>query len=154
MNFNPKSEGEVQQFNLLPDGIYDFEVMSAKDRVSKKGNEMIELKLGIWQGDKITHYIFDYLLSDDQSAYKLRHCCDTTGLIDKYDSGTLTANMFEARTGKAKIGTQKDKTGQYADKNVVRDYIPRPTKSENALTQTHSAEPLPDMRPVEDDLPF
>ncbi len=141
MNFTPKNENELS--NLLPEGEYDFEVIDAQDKVSKKGADMIFLKIAIWQGEKIRCYIFDYLL--ESVAYKLRHCCDTCGLLDKYQSGSLEATHFVGRTGRAKIIIQKDENGKYPDKNSIKDYCLRPAKSLNNPTT---------QKPKEDDLPF
>ncbi len=144
MNFTPKNENELS--NLLPDGEYDFEVIDAQDKKSQKsGADMIMLKIAIWQGDRISCYLFDYLL--ESVAFKLRHCCDACGLLDKYQSGSLDATQFIGRTGKAKIIIQKDKTGQYPDKNAIKDYCLRPMKPVNSQQQHNQ-------QPKDDDLPF
>lgn len=139
MDFTPKDEKDLKKFELLPaDSIYDFEVLEATDRVSKSGNEMIEINLGLYITDKIGHRIYDYLLS--QMEAKLRHFCDTTGLLREYENGTLTAAMCKGRAGKCKIGIKTDKNGEYADRNFVKDYICRPAKSLGGHTEYLSEE--------------
>lgn len=128
MQVTPKKEEELKKpFDLLPDNSeYDFEVLNAIDKVSKSGNDMIEINIGIYTSDKIGPRIFDYLL--DAMEAKLRHFCDTTGLLREYENGTLNAEMCRGRAGKCRIGIKKDKTGQYPDKNVIKDYVCRPAK--------------------------
>jgi hypothetical protein len=146
MKFQPKTESEIKSENLLEPGVYDFEIMDAADKTSKAGNEMIELKICIYGADGNGVYIFDYLL--ESIAYKLRHACDACGLLDKYQTGTLAAADFINKTGKCKVATQKDKTGQYADRNGIADYI----KHENLV---HDDKPTHSIAAdLNDDIPF
>jgi len=141
VNFQPKDESELK--NLLPEAIYNFEVLEASDGVSQKGNDMIKLRVGILSDDyeKVVSSIFDYLL--ESVAYKLRHFCDAAGLLAKYQAGTLTADDCVGRTGKCKVAIEKDKAGQYADKNIIKDYVCRPAKALQGAAET-----------AKDDLPF
>ena len=137
MEFTPKEEKDLKKpFDLLPDNsIYDFDVLTATDEVSEKGNEMIKLNIGLYVTDRIGPRIFDYLLPSMEA--KLRHFCDTVGLLREYESGRLTAGICEGRSGRVKVGIQKGKAkpdgdGSYPDKNVAKDYICRPAKPLNA----------------------
>ncbi len=122
MNFTPKTEKEIQESNLIPDkSRCEFEVISAEDKQSAKGNDMIVLSLSIYQNGERKSNIFDYLL--EAMAFKLRHFCQVTGLIEKYEDGELTADDCIGKMGGCLIGIQKHKTGAYPDKNVIKDYI-------------------------------
>lgn len=122
LEFQPKSEEELKKTILLPDGEYDFDVTGAEEAVSKtSGKEMIKLTLKVYALDGNTTPVYDYLLSSLE--YKIKHFCDTAGLQTEYQMGILTADMCLNRCGKVKLGIQKDKTGQYEDKNVVKDYV-------------------------------
>ena len=121
MNVTPRTEKEIAELNLIPPGVYDFEILDGMDKVSKAGSEMIELKLKVWDGNGAERIIFDYLL--DAMAFKLRHAAELCGLIDQYNAGRLNGHSFKGKTGKLKLGIQKDKNGVYADKNVVADYV-------------------------------
>jgi len=151
MQFTPMSEKDLPT-NLLKKDIYDVEVLEAQDDNSKKtGNDMIKLKVAIWTGDKIRCHLFDYLI--ESFPAKLRHACDTFGLLSSYETGSLSADHFIGKTGKAKIDIEIDKTGRYADKNVIRDYVCRDAKRFTGK----SNDPGPDLSqaPIEeDDLPF
>lgn len=119
MNFAPKTEKEIAEANLLEPGVYDYEVVYAQDKVSKSGNDMIELKLRIFsdRGERLIH---DYLL--EAIAYKLRHFCESAGILSQYEAGSLIAEDCLGKAGKLKLGIQRDKTGAYPDKNTVQDY--------------------------------
>lgn len=146
MKFHPKSEHEIEAENLLPNGIYDFEVAQAKDEVSKKGNDMIKIALKVFAPNGGTPFVYDYLLEAFLS--KLLNFCATTGMEDAYNAGELSAEMCMGRCGKVEIGTEA-KTG-FKPKNVVRDYI-KPvvkTKPSDGITSAASGD-LED-----DDIPF
>jgi hypothetical protein len=145
MNVTPMNENDLPR-KLIEKGDYEVEVLDAEDKISTSNNEMIALKIAIWVGDKIRCHIYDYLL--DKIPAKLRHACDSFGLLDKYQSGNLCATDFLGRTGKAKIGIKIDKNGQYPDKNIIVDYCIRATKP-LSKQQNNDEPPLTD-----DDLPF
>lgn len=130
MKFTPKTEAEVSAFELFPVGEYDFDVIKAADVVSSKGNEMIKLELDIYAANGNKTRVFDYLL--EALAYKLKHFCDCVGLSKAYEEGKLNAEMCMGKAGRCKLGIQKDKNGEYPDKNVVNDYCieKKPEKNE------------------------
>ncbi len=120
MKFEPKSEKQIIEENLTPEGEYDFEVVHAEEKQSSKGNEMIELSLKVFVGEK-TRLISDYLL--EAMAFKLIHFCEATGLSDRYEAGILSAFDCIGSTGKLELVIQPGK-GTYGPKNSVKDYIP------------------------------
>ncbi len=120
MNFSHKKEEEVNTFDVFPKGEYDFDVVKAQDATSKAGNSMIKLEIDIYAQNGKKSRVFDYLL--ESIAYKLKHFCDAVGLVKEYESDCITADMCSGRSGRCKIEIQADKTGEYSDKNVVRDY--------------------------------
>lgn len=121
MQFKPKTEKEIAEENLIPAGTYPFETMSAEPKRSKAGNDMIELKQRIFLPDGSEKTLTDWLL--ESPAYKLFHYCAYTGLATHYERGTLQSTDCVGRQGYAKIGIQQDKTGQYPDRNSIRDYV-------------------------------
>lgn len=150
LSFQPKSEKEIREAQLAPDGDYDFEVLKSEDATSKSGNPMIRLKLGIYNGDAMRWHVSDYLVAAMEA--KLRHFADTTGLLARYESGQMSAQDCTGRAGRCRLAVEEDKEGKYPDKNTVKDYIVRPAK------------PLPGPKPAEtpavaaaadeDDVPF
>ena len=120
MRFTPKTAKEIAEMRILPDGEYPFQITSAVDKVSSKGNDMIEVWMRVFKPDGNFIQVVDYLM--ESMAYKLRHACEATGLIDRYESGQLQPDELVEKTGMLKLTTQKG-TGGYSDKNVVKDYI-------------------------------
>lgn len=144
MKFQPKSEREIAEANLLKPGTYDFEVAEAEERVSKAGNDMIVLKLFVFGEDGGRRVVTDWLM--ESVPHKLRHAADAMGLLQNYDSGELVAEDFWGKTGKVKIGIRKDATGQYPDQNRVLDYV-KENGAAAASTPRKAA-------PIDDEIPF
>ena len=125
MRTEPKSDAEIQAMMVMPEGIYPFVVVEAKERVSKNGNDMIELKLEVLDDQSRAHTIFDYLLAS--MAFKLKHFCECTGLSDKYDGDNLTAQDCLRKRGFVELKADKAPRivdgREYPPKNSVKDYI-------------------------------
>jgi hypothetical protein len=117
VTFTPKSEQELS--NTWPKGEYAFEIISAEDKISISGNEMIALELWIFNAEGKQRKVKDYLM--EKLAYKLKHCAEACGL--DYNSGRLEADDFIGKTGTCKVQVQKDPNGLYGDKNVIADYV-------------------------------
>ena len=146
LTFQPKTEKELSEALLAPEGDYDFEILSAEPAVSAKGNAMIKVNVGLYKEDRVAWRIFDYLMPQMES--KLRHFCDSTGLLSKYESGTLEAEDCKGRSGKCRVIIQADKAGTFPDRNAIRDYIVRKAKPVAAPAAKVVAPAL------EDDPPF
>ena len=144
MTFAPKTEKEVQEAGLLPAAEYDFDILNAEDAISKSDNPMIKVTIGIYRDGAVKNRIFDYLLPAMEA--KLRHFCDTVGLLSQYEKGTLEAADCIGRSGRVKIGIEPEKNG-YPAKNIVKDYVCRPAKP--LAGQNPNAVPVP-----EGDIPF
>lgn len=119
MRFTPKSQAQLDEDNMLPPGIYDFEVQSAEEATSKAGNEMIKITLKVFRPDGGHMLITDYLM--EKLAFKLRHFHETTGRMDCYEAGGITAYECQGLTGRVKL-KQKAAEGEFRAKNEVADY--------------------------------
>lgn len=149
MQFEPKTEDELSAGLLLPDGVYDFEVIDAAEKVSKKGNPMMVVNLMVYAPDGSTRYVRDFLM--EAIAYKLRHFCAATGLLGAYNDGVLTSDMCAGRPGKVKIVTESQ--DGFPPRNAVKDYI----VAEAGSVPTRSTAPAPATAHTvhaEDDIPF
>ena len=120
MRFSPMSEDELARASLLEPGVYPFEVISASEELSKAGNEMIRVKLNVFGPNDQQAHIFDYLM--EKLQYKLRHFCEATGLLQKYEAGTLSEVDCESKSGYVKIKIDPA-NGSYSAKNSVQDYV-------------------------------
>jgi hypothetical protein len=138
---------EKEMNNILEDGVYNFEVKTAKQRVSKSGNQMIALTLTVYSdSDASRHTIFDNLLATPRWRWKIRKFCDSVGLIKEYESKTFDETLCEGMSGKCRIGTTIFNGKQ---QNSVEDYL-----GSNAEV-TQKSKPLTNDEPFEDDeIPF
>lgn len=148
MQFQPKTEKEIEEENLWPIGIYDYEIFKGLDKQSKSGNDMIELGIYIYNDEGNRKIVNDYLL--EAISYKLRHAAYASGLGDKYEVGSLTGFDFEGTKGQLKLGIQKDKNGQYPDKNVVSDYLTKKDEKPKKVAKASNEMPAD----LDDEVPF
>jgi hypothetical protein len=135
MKFTPIPVDELKSSFLLMEGKYDFEVMSANSKISKSGNDMIELTLKLFGYDGKTHTIFDYLLSTESTLFKLYSFCEATEILDKYNSGDLVAHDCISLCGKAEIGIRRGvispQGDEYPPKNIVKKYVKSEKQKDN-----------------------
>jgi len=152
MKFTPKTEEEIKTDMLLPEGNYQFMVLNGEDTVSKKGNDMIKLRLAIYDGPDMKSKVYDYLL--ESFEFKLRRAADTCGLLDQYNSGELTGDMFAGCSGWLKLGIQPAKDG-FDPSNTVKEYIPQDKLEKMGLSAANVPSPEPgDPGASDDDFPF
>jgi hypothetical protein len=86
---------------VLPEGIYPFEVINAKEKLSLQGNEMIELQLSI-QGSSLV--VYDNLVFTPKSTWKVDDFRRATGEV--LASGVqvdFTAQECLGRCGKVSL---------------------------------------------------
>lgn len=122
MKFKPKTERELSEANLWPVGEYSFEILEAEEKQDKNGNDMLALKVKVFKDNGASQNIFDYV-SGAWMEFKLRHLAEVCGQLTEYESGELESYNFVGKTGTCKVGISKDKTGQYDDRNDIKDYI-------------------------------
>jgi hypothetical protein len=146
MDFESKTEDQIREEMLMPEGEYGFEVISSQDAISKKGNPMIALELGVFNKDGGMRKVKDWLLAS--FAFKLRHFCDCVGLLPQYQSGSLCAEDCQGRTGTCKVAIKKAE-GNYPPKNEIKDYVVRPAKPLEGKKESNAT-----VKPEEDNLPF
>lgn len=154
LTFKPYSESELLMMGLLEAGNYKFRIIEAKAGQSKSsGAPMITLKLNIIHQDQ-NYEVMDYLLSNNkQMLFKLRHCCECTGLMDKWEAGNLSARDFLNKQGYALVGvrkgTLKNDGTYFQDSNSIEDYI-KPGEHDKIEAKIEADKPFVDS----DDLPF
>ena len=150
MKTNPKTEQQLNEENLAPDGEYYFKVARAQDEVSKSGNEMIHLGVAIYQGEKERWRVDDYLL--EKLAWKLRSFCAATGLLARYESGQLAAADCLGVGGKCVLGV-KEAEGDFPAKNVIKKYVVKKGVEAKAAAKP-ATQPEPAATSETDDIPF
>lgn len=170
MNFKPKTEKELAEDGLIPEGVYPFLCINALDTKSKtSGADMIAIQVRIYGPDGREPVIKDYLL--ESYLRKIFNFAKVTGRSAQYHAGSLCANDCTAAEGFAKVGVERgnpkkdaggNPTGEfYPDKNVIKDYVsqpsgapsaPRPGPTEAQMANTAPKHGVPTT--PEEDVPF
>jgi len=122
MEFNPQDAGDRAAFTLLPEGIYDIEIVEAEEQTSKKGNQMIVLTVEARHPDGYPSRVWDYLVSTPGAVFKIKNFCDAAGLTGQFESGRLTTQDCQGSRLKAKIFVESGRDG-YQDRNAIREYL-------------------------------
>ena len=125
MKHTPLTDEEIDQSGLLEAGTYDFEIANAEDKVSSKGNDMIEVNLAVYDADGGVRKIRDWIMP--QMAKKFKHFHNACGMMDKYDSGSLVSADVIGKVGKCLIKLDKytNKDGLEVSTNKIDDYVKR-----------------------------
>lgn len=151
LSFKPKTENELSRFKPLPPGTYPFTILESAEQESKSaknaGKLMVKLKLNVHGPDDCDVHVYDNF-ADWFSEWKLKHFCETAGLADAYEAGTVDAsdNAFEGRTGFVTLAIE-EASEKYPEKNSVEDYgSATPVKPSKADANAHDL--------AADDIPF
>jgi hypothetical protein len=155
VKFEPKTEKQLAEESLLPPGTYDFEVFDAEEKVSRNNNDMIVLKLFVFDAGGTRRIVTDWLLAS--VAHKLRHAAEAMGLLEQYEAGELTPDDFLGKTGKVKLRISKDATGRYPDQNSVVDYVREGASSADGDARKPQGGTRPRAMvgaPMDDEIPF
>lgn len=149
MRFDPKEADRP----LNACGPFDFEVMRAEEKISKAGNPYIKLMLRIQDCQGQTGTVFDNLAT----AWKIKNFCETTGLLEKFNIGEITAQDCEKRRGKGTLGIEKSM--EHGDKNIVSSYtkktaLVRPIIPGTPLTKQELSEGSAEKPSYMEEVPF
>ena len=152
MRTEPKTEKEIAELGNLPKGIYPFEVLNATAKMSKAGNEMIELELLVHAPSGRSVKMRDWLMA--KMARKLYNFCANcgAGLKAKYDADSLTAEDCLGVNGYLFLSIQKgrprdDGNGDWPDRNAVADYCSEAEARESAEEAGQFVPPAPLPKP-------
>jgi hypothetical protein len=128
MKTTPRSDADAQKASrrtLLRSGSYDAMFREAVEKESRRGNEMIEVSVVVYDGEGGEREFRDFLTNTALGAAKLRHACEAVGAavgaLAKYEAGEITAADFTGNV-RVKIGTEKRRG--WPDRNVIEDYAP------------------------------
>jgi len=141
MRVEPKTEQELAELNLIPPGHYQYEVIAAEEKVSEKGNQYIKMQLKVWDANGRERIVFDNIMN--AFPHKLRHFAETTGLIAKYEAGNISADDVLHKSGVVELMIRKDKTGKYADRNEVKDYVKESKADLKPVIVDEFSDPIP-----------
>jgi hypothetical protein len=150
MKHKPKTDEEIAKEGLLPEGIYDFEVAAAEEKVSKSGNDMFQLNLHVYGPDGEARTVRDWVLPSFPKKYK--HLHDALGLLDLYQTGETKEADLVGKSGKVIIVIGEpytDKNGMEQINNSVSDYVKRDDVSGAPVTKKGLPKDV-----EEDEVPF
>lgn len=106
---------------LLRSGSYDALIREAVEKELKRGNEMIDVSVVVYDGEGGEREFRDFLTNTTLGALKLRHACEAVGALAKYESGDISATDFAGSNVRVKIGTEKRRG--WPDRNIIEDYL-------------------------------
>jgi Protein of unknown function (DUF669) len=126
--FDPATEEGTPARELLPPGKYKAEVVSAHIAGTKNGKgQMLNLQYSITEGEYEKRLVFDHVIVQHESVdaqrfgrQKVKDLCDATGITD----AVTDVGVFLYKPVVITLGVERDKTGQYADKNKVTSVKP------------------------------
>lgn len=136
MKFTPKTDRELEELHLLQDGEYSAEVIEAIDTQSKTGLDMIALKISV-NNNYSSKILNDWLL--ESFPVKLKHFCKSCNILEKYDSGDISAKDCIGKKIKVKVTTKADENGKKW--NRIEDYLEK--KSNDSLDNKEFDDSLP-----------
>lgn len=175
ITFLPKNDQELAQEEAdrkkayeasrkpLVEGEVDFQVVSFKERISRKGDPMREVCLKVWDKNGTEGRIFDFLLFHTM-IFKVKHFCSTIGKPEWYLNGKIVDEEVPGKLGRAiiKMGEErqgKDKNGNpvvYEAKMEIKDYIVSQIEL-NLNSNNSDSAPVSqegEMEFTDDDIPF
>jgi hypothetical protein len=163
MRFQPKTEQDVAGGGVWPAGEVDFEILEAAETVSKTDNDMIKLRVRVYNAEGRSKTIFDYLVATEGGAYKVRHFAEAVGMLANYERGELYADDLPGKAGRCKLSIRK--SPEYGDQNQIQDYV-KPSALRQAAAEQPARRPLepvgaggpswtaPKAGDLDDELPF
>lgn len=140
MKFTPKTEEQIKEDMLIPDGTYSFEVVKAWEEddygnqiVDKNGEPMLVIKLKVYLSDNSSRLMKCNLTPSFPKI--LKHFCDISGLEEEYKNGEVAAKKcLQAKINglvMVKKGEYTNKNGERISVNNVNDFIPSSIIKEN-----------------------
>ncbi len=112
MKYDPKDGDAV----LLPEQWFDA-ILTAEERVSKQGNDMIVVTSRVHQNALPVDIPTYFVTGNKSSMNRLKKLCGVIGI--DFQTGEVTADMFNGKDCKVQVKTQKSDDPKWDDKNVV-----------------------------------
>jgi hypothetical protein len=125
MKLTPRSDDDAKRLAkrpLLPVGWHEGRITEAVEKVSKRGNPMIEVTLLIPEADGSERTVRDWFTDSPLGALKFRHAAEAVGALANYDAGEIGAADFPGHDVQVKVTVVKRRG--YPDANAVEDYAP------------------------------
>jgi hypothetical protein len=115
-------------FNLISEGEGYFRVNEVVEKVSRKGNDMLQLTHQLWndKGEKTLYN--QYIIANEYAADNIYQILLAAGRTDLYPArGEISTEILLGLKGKCMIATDKgqikDDGSKYADKSKIKYFI-------------------------------
>lgn len=135
MKITPKTDKEISEKGLVPEGFYNYEVVKEEFGHSQTGNARVNLTLRVVHDDK-EKLIWDSL--SDWRDKTTKEFCNTQGLSAQYEAGEIPDFGYKGKFGKLHVVAKSeyiDKNGKlWKARNEVTQYLPFDERSTQSST--------------------
>ena len=133
-NYDP-DKAEEKNFICLPNGDYEIEIVNVEQKVSKAGNDMLELTINAYDEEGKKVQIFDYIVNPS-GLWKLKKICDASSIEF---TGEIEEQNLVGISMMAKVTVRKA-TDKYPERNQIADYLTGIAKTESATITKQQVE--------------
>jgi hypothetical protein len=153
LRFNPVITEQKSNDYSLNKGKGTWNVLFAQEKISKSGNEMIELTLELKDCKGKTGKIFEYLLvSNDKSLWKTENFFKSAGKPEIYSSGAFGAGECMQLSGQCEIDNEENSfNGNVTVRPKIKAFVPMSAEYQ-AISSGVAPNPVDDF--FNDDIPF
>jgi Protein of unknown function (DUF669) len=161
--FDVENEEGGGQFDVLPAGKYNADLMQVEVVTLKSGKgQAVKMNWCIYDGDYEGRWLFDQVIIQHESAEaqkfgkrKFKDVCVACGITAPISDVSVLLHKRCALD----VGIEKDKTGEYSDKNRIRRVMPYASPlngKENIVRQASTTPPSGKAEKVQfsDEVPF
>jgi hypothetical protein len=147
MKYNPLTEQQMQEAKQpLKKGEAFFRINYATEKISKAGNEMLEISLSLRDLAGNTGDLKDYLPNSNKSLWKIKSLLAAIDKSNLYELGEITEQTLKGCYGKCIIEEKED--SKYFQ---IKEYLPFSKENESQFyTKDRQDAEIADM----DDIPF
>jgi hypothetical protein len=150
-DFNPETQ-EGNSWDLLPDGEYTAQIVEAAVVQPKSGDGFhIALTWKISEGEFESRQIWQritFLHSSEQAQIigrkSLKDLCAALGVTEHVED----VAVFLFKPARIRVGIERDKSGQYDDKNKVKRILPLEAPTQTAAAKPITPKPVPQSKPA------
>ncbi|HKC68451.1 MAG TPA: hypothetical protein VKG26_09485 [Bacteroidia bacterium] len=154
-----EEEAQKARYQLLEEGTYKGAIEVVETKPSSSGNPMLVIHLRTWNREGAPKEITDWIPLIPSMIWKLRHLCESAGLLKEFEDKSFKPDMLLNRDAMMKIKCKaaspipdnklngKPPGSMYPANNAVEDYLP--------IAKNSGMKPLPEVKDdFNDELPF
>lgn len=119
----------------IAEGLADFEVVAASEKISNKGDPYISMQLKCVDKNGKEGTVFTMLMGTSAWSWKIRRFCECVGQAEMYETGNIDSFFCVGKTGQCNLKLDKpNNKGEIymgvADYISVKDkkYEPKPVE--------------------------